>query len=167
MFNISCPYQNHESNVEFFCINPFCRDPRLFCFEQCFQVTSWHQHDRRHINKIELLPNYLMDISNQCNLLQQEMKQLIQVITELFDQLEKLILKRFQWSVKKLKDLGGKQIEVALSNMINFDEFQRRLIQQLNTSSDYMIQTLKSFIQEFEVDEISLFYYLADQSIEI
>ncbi|CAD8198194.1 unnamed protein product [Paramecium pentaurelia] len=167
MFNINCPQQNHQSKVDFFCINPFCKDPRFFCFEQCFQVNSLHQHDRKHINKIELLPDYLIDFSYQFNSLEQELKQLIQLIMELFHQLQNQIQKRFQWNLKKLMDLGGKQIEIVLSNMINFNDFQRRLLEKINNSSDQLIENLRSQIQELEVDDMKVQKYEFLRSVHL
>ncbi|CAD8203994.1 unnamed protein product [Paramecium pentaurelia] len=163
MFQIQC-LSGHNENADFFCAYENCKDNRFHCFNQCIKNDHKHVHNDQYLFKIDEFPNYIKIGNIQFS---ETIKQLDNIVDDFcfqFKELKQNLQKTFEWTLDRLKCLKGNNLNIAVDNMIKFEEYRKRFMMNINQNTQLLCQTLKESIQELKVKQTDLFqYYLLQQ----
>ncbi|CAD8101958.1 unnamed protein product [Paramecium sonneborni] len=152
MISIACSDSAHHNLAEFFCLNPFCKENRLSCF-QCLQ-TNKHSEHMKDIRKISEIINYFETIQNDCNNLLIQINQFFKQLQTNIEKLIEGIQYKYNISSSKLTQLKGEQISKAITSFISFQDYEQTLLNQLKNNTEVYNQKLDQLIQDLQLNEV-------------
>ncbi|CAD8116831.1 unnamed protein product [Paramecium primaurelia] len=156
MLKLQCA-SGHEYLVDMFCTNPFCKEKRLYCFEQCQKLQYRHSGHSQNTEKIQELCNYVKGISQQCYELVNDLEVQFLKVEQIFKQFKDDILSKYSLSQGVLKQLNSNQINEALCNFVRFNEEKQKLSTQFKEISNQFILSLENCSEEFEISQQDYF----------
>ncbi|CAD8150622.1 unnamed protein product [Paramecium octaurelia] len=163
MFQIPC-LNGHDETVDFFCLAENCKDIRFCCFNRCIKSGLKHAHNDKDLYKIEKFPNYLHKSNIQFSELIQHLDKIFEDLISIYKQLRQQLYYTFEWTLDRIKWLKGKNINIALDNIIKLEEYKRRVIINLKQNAQKLSQTLNQSIQELQLKEkVTQQFYLLKQ----
>ncbi|CAD8165203.1 unnamed protein product [Paramecium octaurelia] len=124
---MKCPFPNHRSQVERFCINLTCCEMSRLSCNECYQQ-SFHCGHQKDQDLITNLPGFIENISNQCE------KDVIKILGDLGDKIALLFFSikdkirlQFQISSSRLQNLNSNQINQMLSQLMELNNVKTEL----------------------------------------
>ncbi|CAD8143300.1 unnamed protein product [Paramecium octaurelia] len=136
--------RGHEYPVEKFCTNEYCKEKRLFCFEQCSKIESLHGNHNKDTEKKKKLKlcEYLKELSQQCNKIVEEIEIQFSKMQQHFKQFKSGILATYSIMESDLLNLNSNEISKYFKN--------RRLADQFIEITDKFIQIQKITVKNLK-----------------
>ncbi|CAD8187648.1 unnamed protein product [Paramecium octaurelia] len=147
---IKCQVEGH-TNIQLACLNQTCKINRIYC-HQCLINGDHVAHikDQRSINQVIELFHSIEIISEDSI---QELNQMITQINELFTQIAQELRNRYQISLQKLKTLNPYQFNMALNEIINYDQNEKSVQQETKQQLDNMIDLFNDWLNRLNIQK--------------
>ncbi|CAD8154055.1 unnamed protein product [Paramecium octaurelia] len=147
--NQFCSIPEHGVNVEFICLNQYCRDFRIFCFK-CLQSEKHNSH----MKDVHKLKDYGRLFDNKSNTIFEDLERNIEYVNTLFKWLRDEMFNNNHLSQEEFEDLSIEQLHDYLCSKLQMQSQKQSILGTINKNVDHLIQTLNSCISDLELSSL-------------